>query len=94
MSAFKIIATIDICSKANNVFQNSCTCRIINQNSGTPLATHSSVTVTSSSESQPPIPLMDTTSATPNSLSTSAASYSSNQIFPLLQALCLQPCPL
>ncbi|GFS79624.1 hypothetical protein TNCV_3187291 [Trichonephila clavipes] len=38
----------------------------------------SSVPVTSSSESQPPIPLMDTTPAT-NSLSTSAASSSSNR---------------
>ncbi|GFX00252.1 uncharacterized protein TNCV_297411 [Trichonephila clavipes] len=40
----------------------------------------SSVTVTSSTESQPPIPLMDTAPTTSNSLSTSAASSSSNQL--------------
>ncbi|GFW15178.1 hypothetical protein TNCV_173251 [Trichonephila clavipes] len=39
----------------------------------------SSATVPSLSESQPPIPLMDTAPAISNSLSTSAASSSSNQ---------------
>ncbi|GFT40183.1 hypothetical protein TNCV_1526921 [Trichonephila clavipes] len=39
----------------------------------------SSVTVASSSESQPPISLSDTASTTSNSLSTSVASFSSNK---------------
>ncbi|GFU92925.1 transporter [Trichonephila clavipes] len=56
--------TPDICSKVNNVFRNSCTYQIINQNSAHLLPPTSSVTVTSSSESQPPILLMDTAPAT------------------------------
>ncbi|GFV30210.1 hypothetical protein TNCV_96871 [Trichonephila clavipes] len=43
------------------------------------LLSTSSATVTSSSESQPSIPLIDTALTTSNSISTSAASFSSNK---------------
>ncbi|GFT09269.1 hypothetical protein TNCV_5061611 [Trichonephila clavipes] len=46
------------------------------------LPSTSSVTVTSSSESQPPIPLIDTAPTTSNSPCTYVASSSSNKVLP------------
>ncbi|GFU57174.1 hypothetical protein TNCV_2062451 [Trichonephila clavipes] len=76
MPTFKTITTIDIRSETNNVFQNS-----YSHQSSTSTRVHllpsTSITVTSS-ESQPPFPLIDTTPAPTNSLCNSIAPSSFN----------------
>ncbi|GFV41882.1 hypothetical protein TNCV_2958981 [Trichonephila clavipes] len=79
MPTFKITTTIKICSKTNYIFLSPAVTKPSSSTQTQLLPSTSFVTVTSLSESEPSIPLIDTAPTTSNNLSTTSAFSSSNK---------------